>query len=423
MNLFPLLLALGTGGGLAMAEPLNPLTITPAVSGQFQLGWRANNLRPYQVECSPDLLTWEEFGTVVLGNGSNQSLTVDPIGPSRFFRLREGAVRPGFDEFKLPANDDGSTEEVSLGFSIKIFPALNGPTLWTRCFVNNNGNITIGTPASAFTPIPLQSSVQKIPGLIGLIAPFWADVDTRSAPEIHSGAREVTYGYGTVNGHLAFGVNWFDVGYFSNEIDKLNRFQLVLIDRSDHALSGNFDIEFNYNQVIWETGSYPDGGGKNGYGGYPARCGITNGIDSTIELTHSGETIVQLDENPGSGQPNYSTGLIYRSRSSILPGRFVFQVRDGVVLGALEVNAGLDVVLGQEEISTVLSGTAIDPSGGALRVKWSVLIGSSRVLLSDPNILNPTVTIPVGEKATLQLTATSTSDSNIGAADVMEIKR
>ena len=64
-----------------------------------------------------------------------------------------------------------------------------------------------------------------------------------------------------MGGTAAFCVNWVNVGYFSQHVDKLNSFQLLLIDQG----SGNFDIEFNYDKVNWETGDAS--GGSNGFGG------------------------------------------------------------------------------------------------------------------------------------------------------------
>ncbi|MCK7490428.1 MAG: hypothetical protein MZW92_00410 [Comamonadaceae bacterium] len=67
---------------------------------------------------------------------------------------------------------------------------------------------------------------------------------------------------------------WIDVGYFSTAADKLNSFQLILTDRSDTG-AGNFDIEFNYDRILWETGGA--GGGVNGFGGTSAAAGYTDG--------------------------------------------------------------------------------------------------------------------------------------------------
>lgn len=99
----------------------------------------------------------------------------------------------------------------------------------------------------------------------------------------------MTYGQGLVDGRKAFGINWTNVGYFWKATNKLNSFQLVIIDRSCTFESGDFDVEFNYNQILWEEGI--DSGGIDGYGNTPARVGITNGIDRTIEDEYSGRLL------------------------------------------------------------------------------------------------------------------------------------
>ena len=62
-------------------------------------------------------------------------------------------------------------------------------------------------------------------------------------------------------------VNYIDVGYYSQHTDKTNSFQLVLIERADQH-PGDFDIEFNYARIAWETGDAS--GGLGGLGGTPA---------------------------------------------------------------------------------------------------------------------------------------------------------
>jgi hypothetical protein len=233
------------------------------------------------------------------------------------------------------------------------------------------------------------------------------------------------YGVGTVDGHAAFGVTWMNVGYYQIHADKLNSFQLVLIERADTG-AGNFDVEFNYNQILWEAGdaSYA----SNGYGGAAAREGISDGLNHTIETAYSGVTLAQLDANPNTGLPNYTTGLIYRSRNSTVPGRYVYPVRGGLPVGALNVNAGPDQTVGPTVTSRPLAGSASDPGGGAVSVHWSVLATGNTVgvTFSNPNILNPTVTfpaIPAGSdgKVELVLTATSVANPTITAADLVRI--
>lgn len=219
------------------------------------------------------------------------------------------AVRTGFDFNTLGATDDGSSGAVSLPFSANFF----GQT-FNSVYVNNNGNITFDSPLSSFTPFGLTSTQTAI------IAPFFADVDTRG-----TGSGVVTYGTGTVDGHAAFGVDYPNVGYYSSGTDKLNNFQVVLIDRSDTG-TGNFDIEYNYNQIQWETGNAS--GGTDGLGGDSARVGYSNGTGdpgTSFELAGSGVNGAFLDSNT-------STGLIYNSLNSDVAGRYLFQARNGTVV-------------------------------------------------------------------------------------------
>ena len=270
---------------LVFGQGVNPLSITQLNPTSFQLSWYANTLRPYQIENSPDLENWTELTGYIEGTNTTQGVLISKTTNKMFFRLKTGAMRSGFSFTTLSANDDGYSDEEAIGFPINVFPATTNPGPWTGCYVNNNGNVTIGIPLSGFTPLPLRTTASAYSNLVALIAPFWADVDTSPAynPDAANGSKEVTYGQGYVDGQKAFGVNWRDVGYFNYQTDKINSFQLVLIDRSAIGITGDFDAEFNFNQILWETGSHYTSGGIDGYGGFPARVGITNGVDQTIE--------------------------------------------------------------------------------------------------------------------------------------------
>jgi len=99
----------------------------------------------------------------------------------------------------LPANDDGSTGLVNLGFTANI-----NSTNYTQTYVNNNGNITFNNPLGTFTPSAISG------GAFGpIIAAFFADVDTRAA-----GSLPVTYGSTTLTGFNVFGVDYIHVGVF-----------------------------------------------------------------------------------------------------------------------------------------------------------------------------------------------------------------
>ena len=173
--------------------------------------------------------------------------------------LSAQAIRrlPGFQKNFIPANDDGSSDRVQLPFTINFFGRLRNSG-----YVNNNGNITFDAALATFTPFGLENTQREI------IAAFFADVDTRNAA-----SSLVYYGEDTIDGRKAFGINYFTVGYFASHADKLNTFQIVLIDRSDTG-SGNFDVEFNYERIQWETGDASGGtagldlrgGGHGGHG-------------------------------------------------------------------------------------------------------------------------------------------------------------
>jgi hypothetical protein len=222
--------------------------------------------------------------------------------------IQADAMRTGaFASSTLAANDDGSTGQIGIGFNINFF----GQN-YSQLYVNNNGNVTFTGLLSVFTPFGLTTSFTPI------IAPFFADVDTRGA-----GSAMVSYGQGNLDGHAAFIVNWNGVGYYNQNTDKLNQFQLVLIDRGDTG-TGNFDIEFNYDQIQWETGSAS--GGSGGLGGNSAHAGWSNGTGAPgtfFELAGSGDNGAFLDDE--------STGLVWNSLGSNVDGRYVFQARSGGV--------------------------------------------------------------------------------------------
>lgn len=221
----------------------------------------------------------------------------------------EGAVvRAGFDSNALGANDDGSTGALDIGFDVNFFGAT-----YNTVFLNNNGNLTFNTPLSTYTPFGLTSDTA-----IPIIAPFFADVDTNG-----TGSGLARWGSGSVDGRGAFGATWVDVGYYSAAVDKLNSFQVVLIDRSDTG-AGNFDIEFNYDKIQWETGDAS--GGSSGFGGNSARAGYSNGTGiagTFVELPGSGVNGALLDTGPNS---------LVNSGNGGVAGRYVFEARNGTVV-------------------------------------------------------------------------------------------
>src|SRR5262245_10927431 len=148
----------------------------------------------------------------------------------------------------LGRGDDNSSPAVALPFPVDYF----GST-YTSLYINNNGNVTFDAPLADYTPAGMPNLHRP------LIAPFFADVDTRNP---NSGT--VHYGETTVGDAKALCVLWDNVGYFNTHAGKTNSFQLLLVQRSDQS-AGDFDVVLNYDHVQWETGDADSG--VDGVGG------------------------------------------------------------------------------------------------------------------------------------------------------------
>ncbi|RPJ53921.1 MAG: hypothetical protein EHM24_32330, partial [Acidobacteria bacterium] len=156
--------------------------------------------------------------------------------------------------------------------------------------------------------------------------------------------------------------NYINVGYFGNHDDKLNRFQLILIDRSDTG-SGNFDIEFNYEKILWETGDAS--GGVNGFGGVPASVGWSNGTGepgTSFELTGSLASGSFLDNGP--------RGLSRGSLNTTTRGRFLFRARNGFVSPGLAITSACPMP--QATLGTPYT-QRLSAVGAVSNARWSLL--------------------------------------------------
>lgn len=187
-----------------------------------------------------------DFGTVVVTTGGGNAANVG---------LATGR------------NDDGFRGPIDLGFTLSNFFGND----YTQFFVNNNGNITFNQGLSAFTPQGPQGATQPV------IAPFFADVDTRG---LLSG---VVYVNTSIANEVI--VTWDHVGYFGAHDDRLNTFQLVLRGPSFAVGAGEGQIGFFWGDMQWETGDAS--GGTGGFGGSPAAVGFGDGQQNGFVLASS----------------------------------------------------------------------------------------------------------------------------------------
>lgn len=188
-------------------------------------------------------------------------------------------------------NDDWSTNPITLPFNFCLYG-----TSYNQVYINNNGNVSIGSPYSVFSAVPFPSN-QYI-----MIAPFWGDCDTRGP-----GSRYVHYKLT----NTALIIQWDSVGYYDSYDDKLNTFQLIITDGNDPIIQPGNNISFCYGDMQWTTGDAS--GGVNGFGGTPATVGINKGDGTNyIQISlfdHAGTNYT----NPAGSPPSGVDWLDYKS--------------------------------------------------------------------------------------------------------------
>jgi hypothetical protein len=186
-------------------------------------------------------------------------------------------------------NDDMSSTLVLLPFSFNLF----GQS-YTSLYINNNGNISFDNPYMNFTAEGFPSAN------FVMVAPFWADVDTRDTSNMQD------FLHGQVVFKItptAMYVNWVDVGYFAMMGDKRNSFQLIITDGTDPIIPGGNNVSFCYKDMQWTTGSAS--GGQNGFLGTPATVGVNKGDG----VDHAQIGRYMLDADTYSGPYADSSGI------------------------------------------------------------------------------------------------------------------
>ncbi len=239
-------------------------------------------------------------------------------------------LRSGFET--LPhavTNVDDAAYQFDTSFDMDFFG-----TTYGDLYVGTNGILTFGAGNSAYTSVAFP--ISSIPPVI---AAFWADVDLR--PGGSGDENTLFYGETVIDGRTAFVATWHEVrAYWQDASNGVNTFQAVLFDRSDIE-AGAFDIEFNYQAINWLSGAVS--------GGVNPQIGFDAG---------NGEDFLAI---PGSRTAAMAD---LESMSNIgMPGRFVFEVRNGVVSNGLET-AAVPTPAAAALILTGLAGAALSRRAG-----------------------------------------------------------
>lgn len=166
-------------------------------------------------------------------------------------------------------SDDGFTGSINLGFSFSFFGSS-----YSSFYINNNGNISFNSGIAAYTPDPNLPIGAGQP----IIAPFFADVDTRG-----TGSVGAVYLNQTVTNQTI--VTWDQVGYYDQHTDLLNSFQLVVRGAGYTVPASEGTFGFFWKTMSWETGDKSSG--ANGFGGSPAAVGFGNGLADGVSFDDS----------------------------------------------------------------------------------------------------------------------------------------
>lgn len=234
------------------------------------------------------------------------------------------------------------------------------PTVTSQ--ISDNGILSFRRAISSLSPT-------QFPNDDIMIAPFWANVDTRNSSETPPDniaredigkvwfreafdaelldkagqeIREAFVGVSTFTPKSLFIATWSNVGYFSLHTDKVKLKKSILIPMADNTIIILLKLNtfqcilatdgvlsfviylYPRNGIQWSTGD--DSGGVNGLGGMPALVGFSAG-DGVRFSTISGSgtaDIVNIDE-----------------RSNVMkPGIFIYQVDGTVIAGGCLENAG-----------------------------------------------------------------------------------
>ncbi len=193
----------------------------------------------------------------------------------------------------MARNDDGSSALISLPFTFCLY-GIN----YTSLYINNNGNVTFTAPYGTYTPFGFPSSP------LGIVAPFFADVDTRPT------ASGLVYYRIDLNPKRII-VIWDNVGYFANQTDKRNSFQLIMTEGNDPLIGIGKNVAFAYGEMQWTTGSAS--GGLNGFGGAPATVGVNKGDGINFALVGRFDAPGTCYDGPGGATDcvGYLTGKRY----------------------------------------------------------------------------------------------------------------
>jgi len=277
----------GGSGTDQLLITLNGNQLTAAVKADLQ------HLRDYINAGNLDAHVISDLLHVDMHGVETVALKVDGV-----MRTLDEVVRPnlvnglggasGFGEGELPGNDDDSSGAIDIT-SLFGTDGLNFfGRAFTSLYINNNGYITFGAPSGDVIGAPMSGHA-----LPPRIAGLWCDLDSRGWDSVttplgtSTGSDRVYYDLDATSG--TFTATWDDVGHYPFQQDRVNAFQIQLVNRGH----GDFDIVLRYEAVDFAGVDWAGGG---------ARAGYDSGTGHAFELPGSGNQaqMLRIDSDAGN---------------------------------------------------------------------------------------------------------------------------
>ncbi|GAB3873899.1 hypothetical protein GCM10028824_26260 [Hymenobacter segetis] len=295
------------------------------------------------------------------GTGATKATPATGKPRSQANRTSAGCFIPFDDSYTtLPRNDDGSFGPIALPFDFHLYG-----TVYNQAWINTNGNLTFAGPYSRF-------SSSGFPSVVPMVAPFWADVDTRNPA-----SGQIHYKLSATN----LIVTWDNVGYYGNMADKLNTFQAIIGSDTDVLLGPGQNVSLRYDDMQWTTGSAS--GGASGFLGVPSTVGANNG--NNVDYIQVGR--FNLNNSDYDGPGGAYDGVNYL---------------DGQCFGVNVSNEG-----------------NVPPSANNLPLNNTVNVACGQTVTLDPQFLGPevnqTVTVAVNTGGLCNTTVTTTNGTTASA--------